>query len=70
MKTGNIVGCVGLAMFALSFFVSHRMGSILGLLRVGLFLVAAWLGPRKWAIGAGAIAAMTGLMYLILRHRD
>ena len=70
MKSGNIVGCIGVALFAVSFFFSDRMSSILGLLSIGLFLVAAWLRPRKWLLGAGAIAAMTGLMFLLLRHRD
>ena len=70
MKAGNVVGCIAMAIFALSFFVSDRMSSILGLLSIGLFLAAAWLRPRMWLLGAGAIAALAGLMFLILRNRD
>jgi len=69
MKRGNIVGSVGLVFFALSF-TSDRMSGILGSISIGLFLVAAWLQPRKWLLAVGVIAVMMGLMFLLLRHRD
>ena len=69
-KLGNILGCVGLAAFGISFFLSQRLSNIFGILAICLFVVAGILESRKWFIAVGVILLIIGIMYLLLLHRD
>ena len=70
MRAANVVGCVAIASFIASFYASNSISNILGLLAIGLLLVAGLIGSRKWFISLGAIALYVGIMYILMRHRD
>jgi hypothetical protein len=70
MKAGHIIGCIGMALFLVSFFVPDRWSNISVLLSIGLLVCAAWFGSRKWLFAVGGIVLLTGTMFLLMMNRD
>jgi hypothetical protein len=70
MRIGDLVGWLGIAVFVAGFFVRNGLSNILGLLGMGLLILATFVGSRKWLIPIGVISLLVTAMYVLMLHRD